>query len=193
MRGDEAQVETAHAAMVAAGLGPGEPQRLADYREAQAGSLGWVRILALFVALTALLLAAHGVHLTAVQVTRRRARELAVRRALGATNRRILTHVLGQRLRVGAWGVAGMLFWGTMLVAFMRKAAGMPPVGPGSYAAIGAALLLIALMASTLAALRPPRSSRPAWWSSPPGRNPSPHPGVRAALCAPSYLMPRSP
>ena len=152
LRGDAAAVGTAHALMVAAGFRPDAPQALSEHRAREAKTLRWIRALAVGVALLALLLAAHGVHATALQVTRRRTRELAIRRVLGARDIRIVAHVLGERLRVGMWGVAGMLFWGTLLAALMRKAAGMPATGPTVYVAVGTVLLLVALAASVVAA-----------------------------------------
>jgi hypothetical protein len=65
-------------------------------------------------------MAMHGVHVSALQVTRRRWRELAIRRAVGAGRGRVIAHVVGERVRVGLWGVAGMVFWGTMVVAFLQ-------------------------------------------------------------------------
>ena len=78
---------------------------------------------------------------------------MGVRRALGASGFRITSLVLGERFKVALWGVAGMLFWGTMLVAFLRKAAGMDPLGPLPYLVIGASLVAVAVVAS-MAAVR---------------------------------------
>ena len=60
--------------------------------------------------------------------------------------------MLGERVRVGLWGVAGMVFWGTMLVAFLRKATGMEALGPMPYLVVGGALIAVAVASSTAAA-----------------------------------------
>ena len=152
VRGQGEAVDAAHSRMVLAGFSPGEPQTLAQFRADQAIVLRWVRTVAVLLSGLVLLLAAHGVHFTALQVTRRRWRDLAIRRAVGAGRGRILAHVLGERVRVGLWGVAGMVFWGTMLVAFLRKASGMEALGPTPYLVIGGGLIAVAVASSTTAA-----------------------------------------
>lgn len=151
VRGGGAAVDAASERMTQAGFFPGEPQTLAQFRGSEMVVLRWVRMVALFLSGLVLLLAAHGVHVTSLQVTRRRWRELAIRRAVGAGRRRILLLVLGERVRVGLWGVAGMVFWGTMLVAFLRKATGMEALGPMPYLVIGGVLVGVAVVSSTAA------------------------------------------
>ncbi|HIG17794.1 MAG TPA: FtsX-like permease family protein, partial [Candidatus Handelsmanbacteria bacterium] len=97
---------------------------------------------------------------TALKVTRRRRRELAIRRAVGAGRGRVIAHVVGEHVRVGLWGVAGMVFWGTMVVAFLRKAAGMDALGPLPYVVIGGGLVVLAVASST-AAVREARAVEP--------------------------------
>lgn len=153
VRGDASAVADAHGRMTSAGFSPGEPRTLAEFRADQAVVLRWVRMVAVFLSGLVLLLAVHGVHVTSLQVTRRRWRELGIRRAVGAGSWRILWLVLGERVRVGLWGVAGMVFWGTLLVAFLRKATGMEALGPVPYLMIGGVLIGVAV-ASSIAAAR---------------------------------------
>jgi putative ABC transport system permease protein len=129
-----------------------EPVPLADYRSAQADALKWSAKLAFILAGLALLLAAHGTWIAAFQTTRRRSMELAIRRAVGAPTRAILTHVVIGRLRITAWGLAGFAFFGTMALATINRAAGVPGPGPVTYGAIAVLLTMVALLASTRAA-----------------------------------------
>jgi ABC-type antimicrobial peptide transport system permease subunit len=109
-------------------------------------------MIAAVVAGLALLLAGHGVYATALQTTRRRIAELAIRRALGASPRRIVAYVLLDRLRVVAWGLAGFAFFGMLAVALLQNAAGLPPAPPGAYLGIALALAALAIAASARAA-----------------------------------------
>ncbi|MCH7533725.1 MAG: ABC transporter permease [Gemmatimonadetes bacterium] len=152
VRGELEAIDAAHGRMVLAGFSPSEPRTLAQFRADETVVLRWVRTVAVLLSGLVLLFAVHGVHVTALQVTRRRWRELAIRRAVGAGSGRIVAHVLGERVRVGLWGVAGMVFWGTMLVAFLRKAAGMESVGPTPYFVIAGVLIAVAVASSTAAA-----------------------------------------
>lgn len=153
LRGTPDAVDDALAAMDAEGLSPGPVRPLRALRDDAAAPLGWVRAVALALGLLAILLAAQGVYATALQVSRRRRHELAVRRALGATGRRVAIHVLGERLRVAGWGAAGMVFLGSLAVGVLRKAAGgVPAPGPGAYLAVVLGSLLVALLAGRRAA-----------------------------------------
>ena len=149
--GDDATAE-AQGVLAEAGFQIRRAGSAADMRRAVSRPLLWVRNLALALALIALILAAHGVYSTALQVTRRRHAELAIRRAVGASDRRILTHVLGERVKVALWGSAGMAFWGSMGVAFLRRAAGtdLPPAS--MYLGVAGLLVTIALLSSLRAA-----------------------------------------
>ena len=151
-RGNPKGIEAAHDRMAAAGFMPGEPRTFEQFLTDQAVVLRWARTVSVFLSGLVVLFAVYGVHTTALQVTRHRWRELAIRRAVGAGNARVVAHVLGERVRVGLWGVAGMVFWGTMLVAFLRKAAGMEGLGPTPYLVIGGVLVAVAVASSTAAA-----------------------------------------
>ena len=151
VRGGPEAIDAVHQRMVAAGFSPGEPRTIARFRADERVVLQWVRAVAVFLSGLIVLFAVHGVHVTALQVTRRRWHELAIRRAVGDGWGRIAVLVLGERVRVGLWGVAGMVFWGTMLVAYLRKASGMEPLGPLPYLVIGAALVGVAVASSTAA------------------------------------------
>ena len=152
LRGGPEAVDAVRDRMALAGFSPGEPRTVAQFRADERDVLQWVRTVTVLLSGLILLFAVHGAHVTALQVTRRRWRELAIRRAVGAGGGRILAHVLGERVRVGLWGVAGMVFWGTMLVAFLRKASGMDPLGPLPYLVIGAVLVSVSVASSSAAA-----------------------------------------
>ncbi len=149
LRGDAGAVRSARATMVAGGFSPGSPRTLGELREAAASPLRWAYRIASVLALLTFLLAAHGVYVTALQTTRRRAGELAIRRAVGADGGRVVGHVLGERLRVTAWGLAGMLFLGAFVVAMIASATGLHGVGPGRYVEV-AVILTVAAMAASL-------------------------------------------
>jgi putative ABC transport system permease protein len=152
VRGSESAVAEAVGLMQAGGFSPHDPLPLAAVRAEAGRVFHWLRALAASLGILVLILAAYGVHTTALQVTRRRAPDLAIRRAIGATNRRIVTHVVRERILVGLWGVFGMLFFGTMFVAFVRRAAGVPAVSAQEYLLVGALLLLVSVLASLKAA-----------------------------------------
>lgn len=148
MRGDASGIERARMAMADAGFSPGEPKGLREMREEAASPLRWTYRAAVFLSVLTLLLAAHGVYVAALQTTRRRALDLAVRRAVGASYGRIVRHVLAERLRVTAWGLGGMLFFGTLVVAMLAAATGLRALGPARYAEVAVGLLITALVAS---------------------------------------------
>jgi putative ABC transport system permease protein len=128
------------------------PIPLADYRSAQAEALRWSGALSFILAGLALLLATHGTWIAALQTTRRRSTEFALRRAVGASTRAILTHVILGRLRITAWGLAGFAFFGTMALAAVNGAAAVPAPGAATYGAIAGLITVVALVASTRAA-----------------------------------------
>lgn len=153
LRGGRAGVGRARAVIASAGFSPGTSRSVGELRDAAASPLRWTYRVAAFLALLTLLLAAHGVYLAALQTTRRRKGELAVRRAIGAGSVRIVGHVLGERLRVTAWGLAGMVFLGALVVAMLVRATGLQGAGPARYAEVSVILSVTALMASIHAAL----------------------------------------
>jgi hypothetical protein len=151
LRGDANAIRGARAVMESLGLGPGPARTLTEHRAVAAAPLAWAHGGALALALAALALGAHGVYATAVQATRRRVRDVAIRRAMGARSRHVAAYVLGERARITCWGLAGMLFGGTLVVGLLRKTAGMAPLGPAGYGAVAALLLATALAASARA------------------------------------------
>lgn len=152
LRGSEEALAAAEALMTERGFAPGAGRPLAAHVAEARRPLRWTWALAAIVALLALVLAAHGVHAAALQTTRRRTAELAIRRAVGARPRSIVAYVLAERLRVVAWGLALLAFFGTAAAALLQGAAGLPPLGPLRYAEIAALLGVVALAASARAA-----------------------------------------
>ncbi len=148
LRGDEEAIAAAEAMLTARGFEPTEAVTLKQYRSDATVELRWARDLAFLLGLVTLALAAHGIYATALQTSRRRTFEVAVRRSVGSPSYRIVTYVLGERLRVTAWGVAGIAFFGTMVAAFLENAAGMKGAGPLSYLAIAGVLAVVAMLAS---------------------------------------------
>ena len=116
-----------------------------------------VRVLAGFAAL-ALLLAGVGIHGLLAFVVASRAREIGVRRAVGAGTRDILGLVLRQGARLGGVGIAlGLaLAWaaGRSLEALL---AGVSPRDAAAFIGAAALVLLAALAGSLLPALRAAR------------------------------------
>jgi len=153
LRGSADAVEAAHALLEEGGFRPAGARTLGELRRAAAAPLLWVARVAVVLALITLVLAVHGAHATALQVTRRRARELAVRRVLGATDRRVLAHTLGGSARAALWGGAIAVFLGSFLVALLRQGVGgVAALGPQAYVAVVALLVGSALLASVRAA-----------------------------------------
>jgi len=80
-------------------------------------------------------------------------RELAVRRALGATDGRILRHVLAGAAGTAVGGSLVAVFFGSLFVALLRKVAGgVPPLGAGTYVSVVVVLVGVGLLASARAA-----------------------------------------
>jgi FtsX-like permease family len=153
LRGSEDGVRAAVALLAARGYRPGRPRTVAEVRWSAAMPLVWLGRVAWVLGLVTLLLAMHGSHAAALQVTRRRHRELAVRRALGATDVRVLVLVLAGAARNALWGGALAVMLGTFLVGLVRRAsAGVPNPGLAGYAVVVALLVAATLLASLKAA-----------------------------------------
>jgi hypothetical protein len=152
LRGSGGALDRAEATMAGLGFAAGPRRTLGEHRANAARPLRWAYMISAFVAGLALLLAGHGVYATALQTTRRRIGELAIRRALGASPRRIVAYVLLDRLRVVAWGLAGFAFFGMLAVALLQNAAGLPLAPPGAYLGVALALAALAIVASARAA-----------------------------------------
>jgi len=147
--GSSAAVDEARDVLQAHGFASEEPVSLDEVRAQAAAPLGWAARVAALLCLVALALAVIGARATALHITRRRIRELAVRRALGADNRRILGHVLGGAARSAAWGAALAALGGASFVALLRKAVGgVPAPGPEVYLAVTGLLVGVSLLAA---------------------------------------------
>lgn len=153
LRGSEAAVRTATAMLGFSGYAPGPPGTIAAVRRKAAAPLLWVGWVGVGLGMLTLLLALHGAHATALQVSRRRIRELAVRRALGATDARILLFVLGGSARGALWGSTLTVFFGSLFVGLLQTAAaGVPSPGPEVYVAMVVMLVGVSVLASLKAA-----------------------------------------
>jgi hypothetical protein len=149
LTGTETAVDAAHADLEQRGFNPGEPRSLEELRSGSMDPLRWTTRMALVLAAVTLILALHGAHTTSLVVTRRRVRELAVRRVLGATDRQILRLVLLGGSKTAMGGAVLAVLFGSGLVALLRKSAGdVPPLGVGAYLAVSALLVGASLMAS---------------------------------------------
>lgn len=147
--GSDAAVRAARDVLELGGFTASAPRSLSEVRADAARPLGWAARVATLLCLLALALALLGARATALHITRLRVRELAVRRALGAGDRRILTHVLGGAARSAAWGAALATLGGATLVGLLRKAVGgVPAPGPGVYIAVTGLLVGFSLMAA---------------------------------------------
>jgi len=134
---------------------------LADLRpmeEVVSGSLERRRFLALLVGLfaaLALLLAAVGTYGVLAYAVEQRHFELGVRMALGAEARRVLLSVLGRGMALAGAGLflgfAGAFALRQVLAAYLW---GVEPTDPTTYAAVAAALALVALTACYFPARR---------------------------------------
>jgi putative ABC transport system permease protein len=102
-----------------------------------------------------LILTAIGVYAVVAYATARRAREIAIRLALGADAKRIITLVMRQGL---AWIVGGLmtgLLGARILTRYVATLLfNVTPTDPATYVGVGASLALVALAAVTIPALR---------------------------------------
>ncbi len=126
-------------------------------REATAPERSVTALLAFFAAV-AVLLAALGLYGVLAHAVAGRRREIGVRMALGATPTRVLAPLLGEGIGLVvlglALGIAAGLAGGGMLRAFLF---GVAPTDPDTWAAIGAVILAVGLLASWLPARRATR------------------------------------
>lgn len=153
LRGSHDGVRAAEALLAARGYDPGKPRTVAEVRSDAAEPLVWLERVAWVLGLVALLLAMHGSYAAALQVTRRRRQELSVRRALGATDRRVLLFVLVGSARNALWGGALAVMLGTFWVGLVRRtSAGVPSPAIGVYLATVVVLVGVSVVASLKAA-----------------------------------------
>jgi hypothetical protein len=147
--GTDAAVRAARDVLERQGFTASAPKSLSEVRAEAAAPLAWAARVATLLCLLALALAVLGARATALHITRLRGRELAVRRALGAGNLRIVAHVLGGAARSAGWGAALATIGGATLVGVLRKAVGgVPAPGPGVYLGVTGLLVCVALMAA---------------------------------------------
>lgn len=119
---DEEALPLVEAALAAGGAAVRGVTSLTEYRERAAKPAAWLGSATVLLALLAAVLAAHGSWATARQMTRRRARDVAVRRALGATSTSIVRWLLVERLQLIGWGLFGFALLGTTAVALLGGA-----------------------------------------------------------------------
>ncbi len=151
-RGPDEAEGAVRALLDGAGYAPGPSGTLEEHRRGAAAPLLWVGRVAWAVALATFLLALHGAHVTALQLTRRRTGELAVRRVLGADGRRIAGHVLKGALGVSLGAVLTTAFVGALLVGLLKRAAaGVVLPGIGSWLLVTCLLAGAVLLAATRA------------------------------------------
>lgn len=114
-------------------------------------------LLTLF-ALTALSLVSLGLYGTMSYLARMRRREVGLRLALGAAPRQIAARFLMQGLRVAVTGCfAGLLLGGCLCHLLTGMLYGISPLDPSTYAAVSLLILLMAVLASLIPALRAAR------------------------------------
>ena len=115
------------------------------------------RLLGAFAAL-ALLLAAVGVYGVMAYAVSRRSHEIGLRVALGATRRDVALLVIGRGLLLAGFGlIAGTTAAGLAARALQSTLPEITPLDPMSYVAAGGILLLVALAACGIPALRAAR------------------------------------
>jgi ABC-type antimicrobial peptide transport system permease subunit len=106
-------------------------------------------------AVIALLLASIGLYAVVAQRTAYRRREFGIRMALGATERQVMTLVLGQGMRLGAAGlVLGLALAVGVTRVLTTMLHGVRPLDPITYAAAGCLLGAVVLAAISLPARR---------------------------------------
>jgi hypothetical protein len=153
LQGPAEAVSELRARLSTAGVATDDPRTLDEHVADVRAQQGWAAGVAGLLSVLILFMAVAGTRALSMQVTQRRRHELAVRQVMGASPGRVLLHVLLGSGRTGLWGTAVMLFFGTMTVAFLRKAfGGVPAPGPLLYLVMGALLTLSAMVASWKAA-----------------------------------------
>ncbi len=128
-------------------------------KEARPGQRRFYTVLISLFALAALLPAAAGVYGTVSHTVTQRARELAVRAALGASRAKLVGPVLQRGVRTAGWGMAiGLVgVWATTRVLSVLVY-DIKAVDPLTVVAGGATLVLMAVLASALPALKAGRT-----------------------------------
>ena len=131
---------------------------LASVNERSMGPSHWLTRMSALLGVIALLLAAAGLFATASYAVTERAREFAVRMALGADPRRLLAMVLAQSMKIVS---VGFVIGGTLALGISRVIATQFPGADGldtqAFGESCAILLVVMLLASVLPALRAAR------------------------------------
>jgi hypothetical protein len=148
LRGDPAAVERAVGSLAAHGIEVRAARPAAEHLARAALPLAWAHWTLVALSLLSLVIAAHGVYLTALQTTRRQARDIGLRVALGASPGAIVRLCLVDRTRTTLWGLAGGAFLGALVSAGIQAASGAPGTGLSGYLAVGALLLTLSVAAS---------------------------------------------
>ena len=125
--------------------------------EAAAGTKFVLWLLSLF-AVVAMVMAAVGLYSVLSTAVRQRTAEIGVRMAFGATTRSIFTLIVGHGLLLSIIGVViGALSASLLTNAISGLLVGVTATDPVTYSAIGAAFLLVAIIACAIPALRASR------------------------------------
>ena len=149
LQGDAHAASEASRALSALGVATGDPRLVTSYLRSLRAPQRWAALISVILAALILSLSIFGTRTLATQIIGRSAHDLAIRRAVGATDARILRHVLAGSARSGLWGGAISVFFGTLAVALLRKAlGGLPTPGPLLYLAVVALLTTTAMAAS---------------------------------------------
>jgi ABC-type antimicrobial peptide transport system permease subunit len=108
--------------------------------------------------LMALFLSVVGVYGVVSYTVSQRTREIGLRKALGAENRRVMTRVMWEGLILSLFGVAVGLVGSLLLSrAFESMVFGVTPTDPATYGSVGMVLVAAAALASLAPAWRASR------------------------------------
>ena len=143
-------------------LGPGRPahppEPLQDIVDGQRSDTRFALLVLGAFAVLALVLTAVGVYGVVAYSTARRTRELAVRRAIGASAPHIIALVVGEGLGWTLLGIAAGAFGARILAGALGSLLyGVSATDPTTFVAMAAGLAVVALVASALPALRATR------------------------------------
>lgn len=143
-------------------LGPGRPahppERLQDIVDSQRSDTRFALLVLGAFAVLALVLTAVGVYGVVAYSTARRMRELAVRRAIGASAWHIIALVVGEGLSWTLLGIAAGALGARILGGALGSLLyGVSATDPTTFVAMAAGLAVVALVASALPALRAAR------------------------------------
>ncbi len=135
-------------------LQPGPVRGYADLLGRQLVQPRFTMLLITIFAGVALVLAAVGIYGVVSRTVAARTREIGIRLALGAPRARVVREVVGSSMALSGAGVGAGLLLALGLSRFIRSLLhGVVPTDPLTYAAVAAALLAVALLASLLPAL----------------------------------------